>query len=69
VGRLAIRRIVDGYGYDLTGVDVIGAFTHFMAAAQSLGVATAARADVLGMVTEKPGAFAELLIRQCSAGG
>lgn len=67
-GRLALRRIVDGYGYDLTGLDVIGAFTHFMAAAHSLGVADEARADVLGMAREKPGTFCDLLIRQSSAG-
>lgn len=66
-GRLAIRRIVDGYGYELTGLDVIEAFTHFMAAAQSLGVADEARADVLAMAREKSGAFGDLLIRQCSA--
>jgi hypothetical protein len=66
-GRLAIRRILDGHGYDLTGLDVIGAFTHFMAAAQSLGIANEARADVLGIAREKPGAFGDLLIRQCSA--
>jgi hypothetical protein len=66
VGGLAIRRIVDGYGYDLTGLDVIGAYTHFMAAAQSLGFASAARADVLAMAREKPGAFGDLLVRQCS---
>jgi hypothetical protein len=65
-GRLALRRIVDGYGYELTGVDVIGAFTHFMAAAQSLGVADEARAEVVGMARENPGTFSDLLIRQCS---
>jgi hypothetical protein len=65
-GRLALRRIVDGYGYELTGVDVIGAFSHFMAAAQSLGVADEARAEVVGMARENPGTFSDLLIRQCS---
>lgn len=67
VGRLAIRRILDGYGYELTGLDVIGAYRHFMAAAQTLGVASQARADVLAMAREKPGAFSDLLVRQCSA--
>lgn len=67
VGRLAIRRLLDGYGYELTGLDVISAYRHFMAAAQTLGVAAAARADVLAMVREKPGVFGDLLVRQCSA--
>lgn len=67
VGRLAIRRLLDGYGYELTGLDVISAYSHFMAAAQSLGVTAAARADVLAMVRKKPGVFGDLLVRQCSA--
>ena len=33
VGRLAIQRILEGYGYELTGVDVLDAFNHYMAAA------------------------------------
>lgn len=65
-GRLALRRIVDGFGYELTGVDVIGAFTHFMAAAHSLRAADEARAEVVAMARENPGAFSDLLIRQCS---
>ena len=67
VGRLAIRHIVDGYGFELTRLDVIGAYRHFMDAAQSLGVAANARADVLAMATEKPGPFGDLLVRQCTA--
>jgi hypothetical protein len=63
--RLALRRIGNGYGYELTGLDVIGAFTHFMAAAQSLGIADEARAEVVGMARENPGTFSDLLIRQC----
>jgi hypothetical protein len=34
VGRLAIRRILEGYGYEMTGIDVLDAFSHYMAAAQ-----------------------------------
>jgi hypothetical protein len=33
VGRLAIQRILEGYGYEPTGIDVIDAYRHFMAAA------------------------------------
>jgi hypothetical protein len=66
VGRLAIQRILEGYGYELTGMDVIDAYSHFMAAAQTLGIASQARADLLAMATKQPGAASDILIRQCS---
>jgi hypothetical protein len=67
VGRLAIQRILDGYGYELTGIDVLDAYRHFMAAAQSLGIAAEARADVLAIAKKQPrAAFSDVLIRQCS---
>jgi hypothetical protein len=67
VGRLAIQRILDGYGYELTGTDVIDAFNHFMAAGQTLGIASQARADMLAIATKQPGAaFSDILIRKCS---
>jgi hypothetical protein len=66
VGRLAIQRILEGYGYELTGMDVIDAYNHFMAAAQALGIASQARADLLAMATKQPGAASDILIRQCS---
>jgi len=67
VGRLAVQRILEGYGYELTGIDVIDACHHFMAAAQSLGIAAEARADVLAIAKKQPGAaFSDVLIRQCS---
>ena len=67
VGRLAIQRILEGYGYELTGIDVLDAYHHFMAAAQSLGIAAEARADVLAIAKKQPGAaFSDVLIRQCS---
>ena len=68
-GRLAIERILEGYGYELTGGDVIDAYRHFLAAAERLGVAERARNDVLAMArkAEQGGAtFSSLLIRQCS---
>lgn len=67
VGRLAIQRILEGYGYELTGIDVMDAYDHFMAAAQTLGIASQARADVLAIATKQPeAAFSDILIRQCS---
>jgi hypothetical protein len=70
VGRLAVQRILEGYGFELTGVDVIDAYNHFMAAALTLGVASQARADVLALASKQPGAaFGDVLIRQCSRDG
>jgi hypothetical protein len=66
VGRLAIQRIVERYGYELIGMDVINAYNFFMAAAQTLGIASQARADLLAMATKQPGAASDILIRQCS---
>ena len=66
VGRLAIQRIVEGYGYELTGIDVVDAYKHFIAAAQILGIASQARADVMAIAMKHPGAASEILIRQCS---
>jgi len=71
VGRLAIQRIIEGYGYDLTPTDVIDAYQHFMAAAQKLDVAAQARNDVLAMATkakQSGAAFSDTLIRACSPG-
>jgi hypothetical protein len=66
VGRLAIQRILEGYGYELTGIDVLDAFNHYMAAAQTLGVASQARADALAIATKLPGMASNILLRQCS---
>jgi hypothetical protein len=67
VGQLAIQRILEGYGYELTGIDVIDAYNPFMTAAQTLGIPSEARADVLAIATKQPGAaFSDILIRQCS---
>jgi hypothetical protein len=66
VGRLAIQRMLEGYGYELTGMDVIDAYNRFMAAAQTLGTASQARADLLVIATKQPGAASDILIRHCS---
>ena len=66
VGRLAIQRMLEGYGYELTGMEVIDAYNHFMAAAQTLGIASQARADVLVIATKQPGTVSDILMRQCS---
>jgi len=66
VGRLAIQRMIEGYAYELTGMDVIDAYNHFMAAAQTLGIASQTRAEVLAIATKQTGAASDILIRQCS---
>jgi hypothetical protein len=67
VGRLAIQRILEGYGYELTSVDVADAYNHFMAAAEALGIGAEARADVLAIAMKQPkAAFSDILIRRCS---
>jgi hypothetical protein len=70
VGRLAIERILEGYGYELTPTDAIDAYRHFMAAAQKLNIAVQACNDVLAMATKakQTGAtFSDTLIRACSS--
>jgi len=66
VGRLALQRILEGYGYELTGIDVLDAFDHYIAAAQTLGVDSQARADALAMATQHSGVASDILIHRCS---
>jgi hypothetical protein len=70
VGRLAIERILEGNGYELTPIDLIDAYQHFMAAAQKLDVTGQARNDMLAMATkakQSGAAFGDVLIRACSS--
>lgn len=66
VGRLAIQRILEGYGYELTGINVLDAFDHYISAAQTLGMDSQARANALAMATKHPGVAGDILIRRCS---
>jgi hypothetical protein len=69
VGRLALRRILEGYGYVLTAVDVIDAYNHFMAVARKLEIVAQACNDVLAMAAKAQQggvAFSDILTRQCS---
>ena len=68
VGRLAIQRILEGYGYELTGIDVVDAFHHYMAAAEALGIVSQARTDVLAMAAKQPGTASDIIIRHCWSG-
>jgi len=69
VGRLAIQRILEGNGYELTASDVIDAYDRFMAAAERLGEAASARNDMLAMLAkaqQTAAPFSDTLTRQCS---
>jgi hypothetical protein len=69
IGRLAIQRILEGYGYDLTALDVIGAYAPFIAAAQRLGIAAQARQDILTLAATAQlnhAPFSDTLFRACS---
>lgn len=54
VGRLAVERILAGYGYEITSLDLAGAVDHFLAAAEKLGVASDARIDLGCMLAAQP---------------
>jgi hypothetical protein len=63
--------MLEGHGYELTGIDVIDAYGHFLRAAEKLGVTQDARNDVLSMATQAKQSgtpFADILIRQCTPG-
>ena len=69
VGRLAIQRMLEGYGYELTAGDAIDAYDRFMAAADRLGVAARARHDVLAIAAtakQNGAVFGDTLIRHGS---
>ncbi len=71
VGRIAIQRMLQGYGYELTGIDAIDAYGHFLRAAEKLGVTQDARNDVFSMATkahDSGAPFADILIRHCTPG-
>ena len=64
-----MQRMLDGYGYDMTGIDVIDAYGHFLKSAEKLAVVLAARDDAFSMATiaERKGSpFAGILLRRCS---
>jgi hypothetical protein len=71
VGRIAIQRMLDGYGYDLIALDVADEHGHFMKAAERLGVAQDACDDMFSMATNAEligSPFAGILLRRCLPG-
>jgi hypothetical protein len=65
-GLLALRWLVEGFGYDVTGSDVWGAYSSVMKAAVNLGTEIETREELSGLVsTERPRGFvAKILGRE-----
>jgi len=53
-GMAALRWMVEGYGYDITGLDVDRAFSYTMKAAQNAGCADETRRRIVHLVARKP---------------
>lgn len=72
VGRLALERLLQGYGYEVTFLDFLEAYRHFIAASEKLGLGDCAIRDALGMANEakakQPTAFADTLLRAIKSG-
>ena len=71
-GRLAVERFLQGYGYDVTPLDVVDAYGHFVAAAERLGQGESATRDARAMLdeakSEQPKAFVAAILRAIPTG-
>jgi hypothetical protein len=66
-GLLALRWLVQGYGYEITGADVWAAYSCTMKAAEKNGNASGVRERIRRMVGDEPGGFvAQILGRELS---
>jgi hypothetical protein len=66
-GRLAVDRILAGFGYEITTQDLSEAVDHFLAAAARLGIEAKAHADLHRMLARYPDApppFRSLILRR-----
>ena len=67
VGRLALERLLQGHGYEITPLEVLDAYRHFIAAAEILGLGESATRDAVAMAKEakaqQPNPFADTLLR------
>ena len=52
-GMAALRWLVEGYGYEITGADVLAAYSHTMKAAEHAGVAEETRARIRDIVSRE----------------
>ena len=68
-GLAAIRWLVAGHGYEITGDDVSAAFQHTMAAAAKAGSQPAAKARIQAQLsTASEDAYAAKILRRCVTG-
>lgn len=51
VGRVAIERMLEGHGYELTTGDIVDAYQHFAAAAEKLGFLEDAKQDLASILS------------------
>ncbi|MCG8556747.1 MAG: hypothetical protein MJD61_15895 [Proteobacteria bacterium] len=52
-GMTALRWLVEGYGYEVTGLDVLNAYSHTMRAAENTGCAEQTKARIQELVAHK----------------
>lgn len=50
-GRLTLERLLQGYGYEVTSLDVVDAYQHFVAAAGRMGMAESAARDATALAS------------------
>jgi len=52
-GLLALHWLVEGYGYEITNLDVLAAYTHTMQAAEQLGTSDETRQRIRQIVAQE----------------
>ncbi|PIE17321.1 MAG: hypothetical protein CSA65_09285 [Proteobacteria bacterium] len=52
-GMAALRWLVEGYGYEITGADVLAAYSHTMKAAEHAGIVEETRARIRDLVSRE----------------
>ena len=66
IGRLALARLLDGYGYDVIPADVFDAYRYFVAAAERRGLADIAIQEAIALAmarnSKQPGFLADALL-------
>ncbi len=62
-GILAVHWLIEGYGYDIIGADVLSACSYAAKAAEKLGVRSEARERILAMAAGRSGLVTDLILR------
>lgn len=63
-GRLALEGLLHGHGYEVTSLDLMDAYRHFVAAAARLGLTESATGEAIALANARqPDALAETLLR------